>query len=139
MRTRQCTCHFFTVSGTGVSVEEVAILPKQDGGNAIGGALRYTGNIRRIVIREEAGGLATAATFYLVHNLRSSVTSPSTEPAENVVVVTSSVPLTASASAASLDSAISAEPAFTGSLLLVADVTAATGAWSLTGFVEVEV
>lgn len=131
------SCIFFTIAGTGVQVKEAQIAPSSGTIGTLGTG-RARGRVRRIVIREAAGGLATSATFYLIHNNRVAVTSPSTEPDENVIVETAAVPLTASASVASLDSPISAQPAFQNSLLLVADVTAATGAWSLTGFIEIE-
>lgn len=133
-------CIFFSVSGTGAQVKETQILPQAAAGiiNALG-TNRYGGRVRRIVIREAVGGGATAANFYLIHRNRVTVTAPASEPAENIIVVASAVVLTASASAASLDSPISAEPAFQDSLLLVAEVTAAVGAWTILGFVEVEV
>jgi hypothetical protein len=129
---------FFTVSGTGSETQEVQIMPGQDSGFIIGqrDGISLNGSVRRFVVRQALGGGATAADFYLVHNKQVGVVVASLA-GENVVVEIAAAVLTASGTAVSLDTPITAEPAFKSSLLLVCDVTGA-GAWTLVGFVEIE-
>jgi hypothetical protein len=117
----------FSVSGTGAEAQSVELF-----GNP------QSGRVRRIVLRQDAGGGATTGDLYLFTDNFEPTSSPSTDDQTKAVVVVSGVALTASASAVSLDTPISAEPAFKSTLTLVADVTAGAGAWTLVGYVEVE-
>lgn len=126
----------FTISGTGNAVGEFDFLPQVQA--LTGSAATYvkaSGRVWRFFVRQAAGGGATAATFYMFNRNQRSVTSPSTSAQDKHVFRTSAVPLTASATVASLDTEITAGPVFKDSLTLVADVTA-VGAWTLSGYVE---
>lgn len=129
------SCIPFSMTGTGTEVQKFDLFG--DGGAETD--LRYSGRIRRLVIREAAGGGATAGTFYIVHLTDAyDHADPAAIGAEKIVVETSSVPLTASATAASLDSPIDAEPTFQDKAVLYVKVTAGSGAWTIVGFVEIE-
>lgn len=102
----------------------------------------YRGRIRRFVVVTPTGSTATSATFhFLDHKVPGStggvVTDPATIEAHKKPVETAAVPLSAGTDA-DLDTPITAEPAFKGSLVLIANVTAAAGAWTIRGTVELE-
>lgn len=120
----------FTVTGTGSAVVEHDFFA-----NSL--ITRPSGRVRRVVVREAAGGGATAADIYFATFGNKNISSPSTEPGEKFIITISAVTLTASATATSLDSPITAEPAFQDSLTAVFDVTG-SGAWTITGWIEVE-
>lgn len=120
----------FTVSGTGDAVVEHDFFP-----NSV--TTRVNGRIRRLVVKEDAGGGATATDIYFFTFGEKDIADPATADQSKVVVLASAVALTASASAVSLDTPITAEPAFQNSLVAVFDVTA-VGAWTITGWVELE-
>lgn len=124
-------CVPFRITGNGVGQGRYDIHDPLD-------TVGVSGRIRRIVLREEAGGLATACDLYLLHNKQPSNVAIASVPEENITVEASGIVLTASATALSLDTPIDMEPAFRGSLSVVANVTAATGAWALTGYIETE-
>lgn len=120
----------FSLSGTGNAVAEMG-LPS--------GYARRNLRVLRFCVRQAAGGGGTAADFYFIDHNRSgtSVTSsPSTVPKEDVPIEILAVPLTASASALSLDTPVEAN--FEDTLNLVASVTA-VGAWTLSGYIDFEV
>jgi hypothetical protein len=120
----------FTVSGTGSDVVEYDFFPNSR-------TTRVSGRIRRVVVKEDVGGGATATDIYFFTFDEKGVAVPSTADQSKVVVFVEDLVLTASASAVSLDSPITAEPAFQNSLVAVFDVTA-VGAWTITGWVELE-
>lgn len=126
----------FTLSGTGSGVVEFDFCPATISTAEPAKHVRRTGRVLRFYVREELGGGATAATFYLFNRMQRLVTSPSTAAHDKMVMHTSSVPLTASATTESLDTVLDARPVFKDSLTLVADVTA-SGAWSLVGYLEI--
>lgn len=117
----------FTVSGTDNQAVETGIPT---------GAAKRNARIRRLVLRQAAGGGATTCNIYFLHKNRSSVTIAS-EPRENVPIEIAGVPLTASATALSLDTTFTSEPVCQDSVNILFDVTA-VGAWTLTGYYEYE-
>lgn len=120
----------FTVSGTGDAVVEHDFFP-----NSV--TTRVNGRIRRIVVKEAVGGGATETDIYFFTFGEKEIDDPAAADQSKVVVFVEDLALTASATAVSLDSPITAEPAFQNSLVAVFDVTA-VGAWTLTGWVELE-
>lgn len=129
----------FQVSGDGAEIQEVQVLPPS-GGNLIGakGTPKFTGRIRHIKLRQNAAGLATVADFFLVHNNQTGVVAATLDRLNAPFGSLAVTPLTASATVPFLDTPITAEPIFVDSLLFVANVTTATGAWTFHGRVEIE-
>lgn len=138
----------FSVSGTGVAVGQFEFMPVLAGPtqtsssgatNTTATYIRYSGRLLRFYVREPSGGTATAATFYFLNNsvrTGTKATAPSTAAKDDYVAYTSSVPITASATTPSLDTPFDAMPVFKDSLTLIIDVTAAAGAWTFQGYVE---
>lgn len=120
----------FTVSGTDSEVVEYDFFPNST-------STRPHGRIRRMVVKESAGGGATECDIYLFTFDEKGVAAPAAADQSKVVVFVEDLVLTASASAVSLDTPITAEPAFQNSLTAVFDVTG-SGAWTITGWVELE-
>jgi len=128
----------FSITGTGAAVGEFQFNPVVIAANNVGTAyVRYSGKLLRFYVRSPTGSTATAATFYFFTNSVRGVTSPSTTARDNMVALTSSVPISASATTPSLDTPFDSKPIFKDSLTLVVDVTAAAGAWTLQGYVEI--
>jgi hypothetical protein len=137
MKSNNVSIYPFTMSGTDAQVKEVEIGPKASAD--IGGGQDYikiSGRVLHFYVREELGGGATAAVFYLYNRNLRNVTNPSGTAQDKQVMRTDSVSLTASATAASLDSPLTNPPVYKDSLTLVADVTA-TGDWTLSGYIAV--
>jgi hypothetical protein len=136
MKTKPSTCAPFTISGTGVAVGFFHYFSPSKTGQ-VTPQTKHCGKVRRILIRQDAGGGATAVTAYVIHRSRPPVT-PSTIPDEFVIIETASLTPTASATVAFFDSPVTAEPTFQDSCCLVLDVTAGAGAWTFVGFVEMD-
>lgn len=117
--------HRFTVSGSGSGVASFTF------------SVSGNGSVRRVVVKEGAGGGATETDIYFFSMGLTSVTSPSTEDQSYVIIFIEDLVLTASATAVSLDSPLSAEPTFQDTLAAVFDVTA-VGDWTITGYIEIE-
>jgi hypothetical protein len=120
----------FSVSGDGSGVAEFDFFPRSN-------TIRQSGRVRRIVVREPAGGGATATDIYFFSFGTKDVADPATADQGDVVIMVDDLVLTASATAVSLDSPITSEPTFQDSLVAVFDVTA-TGEWTISGWIEVE-
>lgn len=119
----------FRISGTGVQQQSEVLAAISLGG--------ITGRVRGICVRQEAGGGATSAVFALVGSRQDPTVPLASIPDENIVLLTAAVPLTASATAASLKSVVT-PVGYSSSLAIIANVTAGAGAWTLVGYVEVE-
>lgn len=119
--------HAFEITGTGVAVGSFDFFPLTE----------LNVRLKRIVIRQELGGGATACTIYGVQN-RHQGADPALIPEENVPLETDSIVPTASATQAFLDSPISMHPTFSRGLKLFVKVTAGAGAWTFKGYLELE-
>lgn len=125
--------HFFEVSGTGA--QQVAF-------ELVNGVDRVAGEVVGYLIRQELGGLATAADFYLVcgpDDFDAYANDATAIPEEYIVLKDSGSTLTPSATVAFVSGPVGNadyHPVTTGRMYLVANVTAATGAWTFKGFVE---
>jgi hypothetical protein len=125
----------FTLTGTGVESQSIELVAKDIAGSPHkdyqNGVLRY------VCMRQEAGGLATAGTCYIGCD-RVSMAAPSAVPRESLVMKSDSLVMTADATDSFFESGFDTEPSFRQTLTLALDVTAATGDWTIKGFVDVE-
>ena len=138
----------FSISGTGDTVGVFRFFGKNTLSSAAGGSavtdysgVGSNGKLYWIMMRQAAGGDATALDYKLVD--REYAVSTSTVlaniPDEYLVSEGAAVALTASATDASLNSVIDSPAIYQSSLALVIDVTtAASGAWTITGYIGVE-
>lgn len=133
---QQGNCYPFTISGTGAQRKVFYFFsPAKDG--SVAPQTKHNGKICRIVARQEAGGGATAVTMDFVHRSHTG-TDPAVIPDEYIPVHVDSQAPTADAKTAFFDSIVEARPAFQESLKLILDVTSGSGAWTITGYVELE-
>ena len=125
--------HYFEVSGSGAA--QVAF-------DLVNGNDRVAGEVVGHFVRQEIGGLATAADFYLVTgpgDFASYSSDAATIPEEYVVWKDTGATLTPSATAPAVAGPVGNadyHPIATGRLYLVANVTAATGDWTFKGYIE---
>ena len=130
----------FSVSGTDSQVvvfrfhgRNVSSAP--EGGTVDTGAgVNKNGEVRHIVVRQDAGGGATSFDFKLVdgnYPTPDGITYASI-PEEYVIADGATIATSASATVASLDSVIDAEPTYKQSLAIVFNVTR-SGPWTLIG------
>lgn len=98
-----------------------------------------TGRVTYVVVRQNASGTITAGDFYIITN---GVRDPAmaSSPREDHIAKITPSSWTGSATDAIVDTPLTGKPVIQGgSLLLLADITTASGAWTLSGFLELEV
>lgn len=118
-----------TLSGTGNS-EAYQLLVDGD----LDGA-----NVRQVLLRQPAGGGMTAFTVYLVTNGKiTPVVATLAEEDIAVEITPDPADVVASATVCSVRTAIAYETFLKDTLTILVDATS-VGAWSLTGYVDVEV
>lgn len=132
----QSNCAKFRFTGTGNGFGHFHFFCSELTGQALP-ITKHNGRIRRIVMRQESGGGATAVVLDFVHRLYVAQTDPASIPDEYIVCHVASQTPTASAKTAFFDSTIDRPPTFQDGLNLIATVTA-VGAWAFTGYVELE-
>lgn len=135
----------FSVSGTGSQVAVFRFHGRNVSSSPSGGTVdpnagvNKSGRVTAILVRQDAGGGATAFDYTLVdgnYATPDTITYASI-PDEYIVSEGVAVATTASATAASLNSTIDAKPTYRDSLAIVFNVTGA-GAWTLLGHLTVE-
>ena len=125
--------HFFEVSGSGA--QQVAF-------DLVNGNDRVAGEVVGHLLRQEAGGLATVADFYLVcgpDDFEAYSSDVANIPEEYIVWKDTGSTLTPSATAAFVSGPVGNtdyHPIATGRLYLVVDAQTASGAWTFKGYVE---
>lgn len=126
----------FVVSGTGNAIGHFHFFCSELTGQALP-ITKHNGRIRRIVMRQPAGGGATAVVIDFVQRLYVASADPATIPDEYIVCHVASQTPTASAKTAFFDSTVDRPPTFQEGLNMILSVTG-VGAWSFVGYVELE-
>ena len=114
----------YSITGTGVSFVQYRL-----SGSA--------GLVTGIVLRELLTGLATAGTVYVIDDDGETTYTSVSWADEDVALETAPITLTPSDTVASLDTPVDLPKAFTLGATLVVNVTAATGAFTLAGHVQI--
>lgn len=129
----------YEVAGTGAEKKEFVFFHPEGKGSdsdqaANEGYGQHNGRVRYIHCTVGGAGTITAGTIYLVHRSQRDVTVGALERKHKVAEITPS-----GWSGVNVDTPLTAEPHFKDSLVLVADITGATGAWTLDGEISIEV
>jgi hypothetical protein len=133
-RTKQTSRIPFSISGNGAEVQTVELIAKD---LATGGQAKRSGKLTYVCLCQITGGTATAGDLYIGHR-GVDMDTPSAVRRPDIVMKAEAIVITADAVESFFETGFDFDPDFVDNMLLAMDVTAAAGAWTIDGYVEVE-